>query len=256
MRGIVAAVRRRAVGGRDAGLTLVEMVVSMGVGALLLALVTGFTVRQVRTIDYAEKRNTASSQMATAQDAIAQQTRTMVASLKLSPLSDASGNRINGPVVATADTLGFYSYLTSSTASATALPPVQEVWLWVGTSADGSRQLCSQTRARTRSASDTSRLTTASPDLSQVGNRTCRVLVQNLATVSSSNPVFRYVTEAYDPLSGVPTSTVLVASPATDSSTLRGVHVTLRVDAGTGTHPVVLEKAQLVQLLNKIGKSS
>lgn len=256
---MIRTVRRRLSlgqgGGRDAGLTLVETVVSMSIGALLMALITTFVVREVRAIDYADKRTTAQSQMAITQDAVAQQTRTMVIFPSVSLLSDPTGADINGPIVASAETLGFYSYLTNSPVAGATLSPVQEVWIWVRAT-NGKRQLCTQTRARTRSVSDTSKLVAASTDLSVEGNRTCRVLVSDLAAASSSNPLFRYVTADYDPLGGAPTSSVLVSSPATDSSALRGVYLDLRVNAGTGTHPVVLEKSTLVQLLNKIGRNS
>lgn len=255
MRGMAAALRRRGAGDRpDLGFTLVEMVVSMSIGALLLALITAFTVRELRTIDYADKRSTASSQLATTQDTLGQQIKTMVAFPGSSSVTDPSGKEINGPVVATAENLGFYSFVTNASVTGTSLPPVQENWFWVQTSG-GKRQLCTQTRARTRSSSDTGKLVVASPDLSIVGNRTCRLLISDLASVSSSNPVFQYVTGDYDPLSGAPTTSVVVSSPATDSSTLRAIYVDLRLNSGTGTHPAVLEKATLVQLLNKIGKN-
>ncbi|WP_328295892.1 prepilin-type N-terminal cleavage/methylation domain-containing protein [Kineococcus sp. NBC_00420] len=239
---------------RDAGLTLVEVVVSMAIGALLLALVTSFTVRELRTIDYADKRGTAQNQIATTQDFIAQKTRTMVAYVGSTPLDDPSGKDINGPVAATTETVGFYSFVTSVDVSGTSVAPVEEVWLWVQTSGT-KRQLCSQTRARTRSATDSGKLAALSPDLNVATNRTCRVLIADLAVVDSTRPVFQYVTAAFDPLSGVPSGNQVVSAPATDSSAMRALYVNLRVNAGTGVHPVVLEKTSLIQLLNKIGRN-
>lgn len=256
----MAAVRRgmrprRDDGPRDVGLTLVETVVSMSIGALLLALVAGFTVRQVRTLDYADKRTTAQTQMATTQEAVAQTTRTMVAFPASSLLNFPNGAQVNGPFAASAEVLGFFSYVTTSAQTGTSVPPVQEVWFWVRSSG-GKRQLCTQVRPRSRSTTDSGTLATASPDLSLESNRTCRVLVADLAPASSAKPVFQYVTADYDPLNGAPSGNVVVPSPASDSSRLRAVYLDLRVNAGTGTHPVVLEKATLVQLLNKIGRNA
>ncbi|GAB3598967.1 hypothetical protein GCM10027586_01370 [Kineococcus gypseus] len=256
----------------DEGLTLAETVVTMAVGSLLMALVTVFTVQQLRTVDYAEERATAGAQMASAQDAIGKRLRTMLlvnsdnTALRQPPLpGGAPGPEIDGPVAAGPEVLGFYTYLSNTpNAPATEALRVQEVWVWVRTATDGKRTLCEQTRVRERSI-DPFVLLPASPavDLSAVQNRTCRVLVERLAPYDATRPLFSYVTDAYDPLAGPPRAVVaagqdaeVVADPVADASQLRAVRVNLRARASTGHRTTVLESTSTTQLLNKIGRTS
>ncbi|PRY17908.1 PulJ/GspJ family protein [Kineococcus rhizosphaerae] len=241
-------------GPADAGLTLAETVVAMGIGSLLMALVTGFTVRQLQSVDYAEKRTTATAQVATTQDRVATQVRTMVSFPGDSLLKDASGVDVNGPVVAQAETLGFFTFASSTTPTGTGVPAVNEVWYWVRTTG-GRRQLCGQTRPRTNNAGVLAARTATQPDLAVTANRTCTLLVDNLAPASTANPVFTYVNAQYDPLSGPPTSAVVVASPTTDTVGLRALYVDLRVAVPARPHAVAFEQSNLVQLMNKIGRN-
>ncbi|WP_432571072.1 PulJ/GspJ family protein [Kineococcus sp. SYSU DK005] len=247
----------------DEGLTLAETVVSMAIGSLLLALVGAFTVNQVRALDYADERATATTQMANAQDLVGKLARTMA--IKTAdpvgdvPLVTAGGARIAGPVAAGPETLGFYTYLNvpnpTQPPAAGALPEVREVWLWVRTTSTGARQLCEQTRLRARQATNTKQLAAVTPDLSNPANRTCHLLVDRLAPADAAQPLFTYLRASYDPLSGTPTAADVVANPVTaDPDDFRALQVHLRVQGGTGNRPVVLESTSITQLMNKIGR--
>lgn len=225
---------------RDQGMTLAEMVVTMAVGSALLACVTSLMVAQIRHVDGLEKRNTATTLATNAMDLMTKQLRTSVPVTAASPFLSVK-----------AEELGFYANLnslgTTEAAKKAAFVP-QEVWFWVRT-VGGKRQLCNQVRAIPAGGGASNLLTEA--------NRTCHVLVDQLATADST-PVFAYL-GANDVVgaNGLATSTVaMVNGVVTDPTTIRSVQIRLRVKAGTARDDNVVTNTTRVTLTNLTGVSS
>lgn len=220
----------------DQGLTLAEMVVSISVGSVLLLAVTAIMVAQVRNVDGLDKRNVATTQAGNALDLVTKQLRTATPVPGKDPFITATGTEV-----------GFYANLnSSSTAAPRAAFTPQEVWIWTRT-VNGKRQLCNQVRAIPAGAA-TSNLVTA-------GNRTCRVLVADMAA-QGGTPLFTFLSKS-DPISSAGSavsSLTLTAGGAVQSLTdIGAVQITLPVKADTARDDNVVTTTSRVTLFNQTG---
>ena len=242
--------RHRAVECADTGLTLAETVVSMAVGTMLLAAVTGLTVSQIRSIDGAEKRSTTAMETANALDLTSKQLRTATT------LATSTGATPQAAFIsASGETVGFYANLQSLAGAVTdadkrATYTPEEVWVWTRT-AGGKRQLCDQVRPLTRDSAG--KVVIPSLSLATESNRTCHVLVANLAAVDAT-PTFTYLA-AGDTIDADGTSTsslVVSAGTVTDPTTIDAVQIRVRALSSTARDTTTVTSTARVTLINDL----
>jgi hypothetical protein len=124
------------------------------------------------------------------------------------------------------------------------------VWVWTRTTG-GKRQLCDQ--VRTLSRDSTGKVVIPSLSLATESNRTCHVLVANLAAVDTT-PTFTYLA-AGDAIGSDGTSSsslVVNAGVVADPTTIDAVQIRVRALSGTARDTTTVTSTARVTLINNL----
>lgn len=245
----VRAVERRLRGTRqrdDAGLTLAEMVASIGVGTLVMAAVGTTLIQGVRITDGLDQRNERESQVRVAMDRITKQVRTIASPDGTTPAI----------ISATGEELGFYAKLNTYDLTdpdvGTSEPLPSVVWLWTRDMADGRHELCQQVVQGTVTGTGVTY-----PDLRAQSSRTCQRVASGLSS-SAPYPTFTYLRRIDTTLrtdgsteSTIPAAGGVVAEA--DYTNVQSVEFWLTYDAGARTDVPDVSTVARVSFFNKLG---
>lgn len=227
---------------------MAEMVVSIGVGTLIMAAVSTTLIQGVRITDGLDQRNERESHVRVAMDRITKQVRTIA----------SPDGTIPAIISATGDEIGFYAKINTydltdpDVGDSEPLPSV--VWLWTRDMADGRRELCQQMVQGTVAVTGVTY-----PDLRIPTSRTCQRVASGLSS-SAPHPTFTYLRRIDTTLradgsteSTIPSVGGVVA--AADYTTVQSVEFWLTYDAGARTDVPDVSTVARVSFFNKLGGS-
>lgn len=167
----------------DAGVSMVEVLVTMVVSSVLLAAVSAMVVSGVRSADASTQRANATQEMRVATDRMTKQLRTAAS-------YDGS---VKPFIVAEAERVGFYAKLDTldltapNAGSQDQVPSV--IWLWTRNGSNNTREICQQVyRAIPSGASFTWPAGATNP----AATRTCKVVARGLSR-TPGHPLLTYL---------------------------------------------------------------